>query len=84
MAEKYRAFGIEVFVFGSFAWGDHRPNSDLDLGVEWQNGRSADLWRGLLRDVDDLPTVRKIDLVDFSRAAPEWRSIARRDRQFLF
>lgn len=84
LGEKYRARGIDLFVFGSFARGDNRPNSDLDLGLEWRAHRSDALLRELQNEVDDLPTIRKIDLVDFSTVSPQWRSIAERDRRFLF
>lgn len=84
LGQKYHARGIDLFVFGSFARGDDRPNSDLDLGLEWRHPRSPALLRELQKEVDDLPTIRKIELVDFSCSSRQWRAIAGRDRRFLF
>lgn len=52
-----------VRVFGSFARGDARPESDVDLLVEFEDGRSlADL--GLLSE--DLQTLlgRRVDVAE--------------------
>jgi len=72
-----------LFVFGSFARGDQRAGSDLDLGIEWRVPHSPSLFRELCADVEKLPTIRKIDLVDFSRVSPQWKEVASRDRHFL-
>lgn len=84
LGEKYHRRGLDLFVFGSFARGDNRPNSDLDLGMEWQGHPAPSILRQMEAEIEELPTVRKIDLVDFSRTSPQWRSIAGRDRYFLF
>lgn len=83
LGRKYGREGVELFVFGSLARKDGRFNSDLDLGVEWRKPASPKLFRQICRDVDDLPTVRKVDLVDFSKATPRWRKIAGRHRVSL-
>ena len=83
LGRKYRAEGVELFIFGSQSRKDRRPNSDLDLGVEWHRPVSPDLFRTICRDVEDLPTIRKVDLVDFSKASPAWREVAGRDRVML-
>lgn len=83
LGRKYHTRGIDLFMFGSLARKDHRPNSDLDLGIEWRRPISPKLFRELCRDVDDLPTVRKVDLVDFSSVPHTWKEIAGRDRVLL-
>lgn len=80
LGRKYQEQGVELFVFGSLAREDGRPNSDLDLGIEWRKPVSPALFRQICRDVDDLPTVRRVDLVDFSNVSPAWREIASRHR----
>jgi predicted nucleotidyltransferase len=80
LAQKYRARGIDLFLFGSLARKDNRSNSDLDLGLEWRRPVSAKLFRELCREVDDLPTIRKVDLVDFSKVSHSWKEIAGRHR----
>lgn len=83
LGQKYQARGVDLFLFGSFARTDWRENSDLDLGLEWRRPNSQELFRELCKDVDDLPTIRKVDLVDFSKASQGWREIAGRHRVLL-
>lgn len=64
LAQKYQKKGAKLFVFGSFAQLKNRKTSDLDLGVIWQKERSSHTFSELYSEVLDLPTIRKIDLVD--------------------
>ena len=68
--------GIHLFLFGSFARGDARPNSDLDLGYELRGGVHPINRTWLIDAVDALPTIRPIDLVDFAGVSPEFRNVA--------
>ncbi len=45
-------------VFGSVAHGEANENSDLDLLVEWEPGRSLLDHAGLVQDLQDLLGVR--------------------------
>lgn len=83
LAEKYRTKGIQLFIFGSFARGEGRQSSDLDLGVEWNDGRNDQLFHNLCEDVLELPTIRKIDVVDMEQADASFRKIATKDRIML-
>ena len=80
LAQAYRPQGVELFVFGSFARGDARKTSDLDLGVQWHGERSERTFARLYQAVQALPTIRKIDLVDFSQVSPDFRSLAEKDK----
>ncbi|HLR76311.1 MAG TPA: nucleotidyltransferase domain-containing protein [Balneolaceae bacterium] len=73
LAEKYAQKGVKLFVFGSFANGTNRSTSDLDIGVLWQSERSAQTFRELYDEVQQLPTIRKIDLVDMDLAGQRFR-----------
>lgn len=64
LARTYQEKGVRLFIFGSFARSQDRPASDLDLGVLWTKERSPRIFSELYRDVQELPTIRKIDLVD--------------------
>lgn len=77
------ARGIRLFLFGSFARGDARPNSDLDLGYEMQGGIPAGHRTWLLDAVAALPTIRPIDLVDFSSVSPAFRNVTRGEQRDL-
>jgi predicted nucleotidyltransferase len=64
LARKYDKKGAQVFIFGSFASSTDRKTSDLDLGVTWSKKRSARIFSEIYQDIQKLPTIRKIDLVD--------------------
>ena len=52
----------KAVLFGSRARGDYKSTSDIDIAIWW----SDDQGRGLLaQELEDLPTIHKIDLVDF-------------------
>lgn len=83
LAEKYQVMGVDLFIFGSYAKGTQRPVSDLDLGVEWQAERDAKVFSNLYWDIQDLPTIRKIDLVDFSQCDAEFKQMTSMDKIYL-
>lgn len=83
MGRKYHKLGVELFIFGSFAHGKNRTNSDLDIGIEWSDKRNVHLLNQLEKEVYDLPTIRKIDLVDFSRVGNQFRQVAGQHRLYL-
>jgi predicted nucleotidyltransferase len=60
LAAKYGARRIRVF--GSVARGDARPDSDLDLLVAMEDGRTLLDLIGLGQDLEDL-LGRKVDVV---------------------
>lgn len=80
VARKYQGEGVQLFIFGSFARGDRRPTSDLDLGVEWHGPHRPELFTRLYWELQDLPTIRKIDLVDFAQVDPAFRRAALQNR----
>lgn len=83
IARAYHAEGVELFLFGSFARGDNRRTSDLDLAVGWRRSPSREIFMRLWQEIEDLPTIRKIDLVDLSEAPEELREKALADRKPL-
>lgn len=53
-----------LFVFGSFARGEDRPESDIDLMVAFSPGRKPSLWRFVeLKDEFEALLGRSVDLV---------------------
>jgi len=84
LARKYYEDGISLFIFGSFARGDPRPTSDLDLGVEWHTERNPRTFSRLYWDVQELPTVREIDLVDFGQVDANFRRVAGTNKAYLY
>lgn len=72
-------------VFGSVARGEDRPDSDIDLGVEIEDGRSFSLIRMeearlLLEDALGRP----VDLGEVASFRPQARAAFERDRVPIF
>ncbi len=54
--------------FGSWANGDARPGSDIDLAVDAPGGVGPGDYAALWSFVDELPTLYTIDLVNLAEA----------------
>ena len=67
-----RLRGHRVFLFGSRATGDARLHSDFDIGVMDDVPLSLKDFYAIEDLLDDLPTLYKIDWVDFNRASPRF------------
>ena len=72
LAAKWAPRGLIVSLFGSFARGAGRADSDLDVAVQWTRARSDAAWHEFLQDIEQLPTVRPIDVVDLSTVDAEF------------
>lgn len=83
LARTYRNLGVRLFVFGSFARGSNQKTSDLDLGVLWNGKRSSRVFTRLYRDVQELPTIRKIELVDMEQVDDIFKNHALAEAVFL-
>lgn len=75
MPELRRKFRVaELSLFGSFARGDNRPDSDVDVLVRFEPGATVTLFTlgGLLNDLEEL-LGRKVDLGTHSSLRPRLR-----------
>lgn len=59
----------QVWLFGSRARGTARPNSDVDLAVDWPGAGMLDLAR-LKGRLEELPVPVFFDLVDWAALEP--------------
>lgn len=83
LALAYSEKGVQLFIFGSFATQTDEKTSDLDLGVLWETEPSKRLFIELYESVLQLPTIRKIDLVDMSIVDEKFRENALKNAVFL-
>ena len=75
LAQETEAIGVKMFVFGSFARGDARRTSDLDIGFSAPPADNQ-VRQMLAERIPALPTIRPIELVDFDQLEPGFRAVA--------
>lgn len=71
-----RLRGHKVFLFGSRASGRARRNSDFDIGVIGDEPLPFRDFYAIEDQLEELPTLHKIDWVDFNRVSPRFRQQA--------
>jgi predicted nucleotidyltransferase len=67
-----RLHGHKVFLFGSRATGNATPYSDFDIGIVGDEPLPLNDFYAIEDQLDDLPTLYKIDWVDFNRTSPHF------------
>lgn len=68
----------DVFIFGSEADGTGTSRSDVDIGILGPEPVSGATIAAIREELARLRTLRAFDVVDFSRAAPAFRTTAMR------
>jgi uncharacterized protein len=80
LAKKYGAYNVRIF--GSFARGELKDNSDIDFLVTFEPQRSLFDQGGLLMDLQDLLHC-KVDIVDEQAMRPRFREQVLKEAIFL-
>ena len=75
---KYR-----VFFFGSRVAGRGTDRSDIDIGIEGPEPVPPGVKFEIEEKVEELPTLYKIEIVDFSHLPPKFREVASQNKEFL-
>lgn len=68
---KYR-----VFFFGSRVSGQADDRSDIDIGIEGPSPVPTEAWLDIQEEIENLPTLYKVEIVDFKRTADVFREVA--------
>ncbi len=76
--KKYR-----VFLFGSRATHKAHSRSDIDIGIEGNEPIPFDILSRIREEVDNLPTLYSIDIVDFKRVSREFYEFAMQNIKIL-
>lgn len=66
----------KVFFFGSRVTGGGSERSDIDVGIEGPEPIPSPVWLEIQEEIENLPTLYKIEVVDFKRVSPEFREVA--------
>lgn len=72
-----------IILYGSRARGDHWERSDIDLAIVCPNASIKD-WFMLTDLIDDVPTLLKIDLVDYAEMPLAFREEIDREGLTLY
>lgn len=75
---KYR-----VFFFGSRVAGKGTDRSDIDVGIEGPEPIPARAWAEIQEEIENFPSLYKIEFVDFSAVAPIFRDVALQDTESI-
>jgi predicted nucleotidyltransferase len=68
--------GSRFFFFGSRVTGSGDERSDVDVGILGRAPVPASVWLDLEEEIEGLPYLYKIDLVDFRRVSPAFAELA--------
>jgi predicted nucleotidyltransferase len=79
-----RLAGHRVVLFGSRARGDAKPGSDFDVGVIGKTPLPLTDFYALEDQIEDLPTLYRIDWVDLARADDKFRQSALADIEVIY
>lgn len=64
--KKYLSGDYKIFLFGSWAKGGALETSDIDIGIYGKKEVPWDLMVKILGEVEEIPTLRKIDVLDLN------------------
>lgn len=65
-----------LFFFGSRARGNANLRSDIDIGIEGKRKIPAGIKLAIEDELENLPFLYKLDLVDFKRVSPTFKKEA--------
>lgn len=71
--------GYRLFFFGSRVKGDNSPRSDIDLGIEASGKLPSQVKLAIEEELQNLPILYKIDLVDFSNVSEDFKKTVLKD-----
>ena len=67
---------VRIFLFGSRATGQHTPRSDYDIGIDAAVPIPLATLGRIQADLDELPVLPKIEVVDLHRVGETFRQAA--------
>jgi predicted nucleotidyltransferase len=73
----------QVFFFGSRVKNGGTERSDVDVGIEGSEPVPIEKFLNIQEKIENLPTLYKIEVVDFCRVFPVFREVARQHIEFL-
>ncbi|EAX48946.1 DNA polymerase, beta domain protein region [Thermosinus carboxydivorans Nor1] len=62
---------VRIYLFGSWARGEERRSSDIDIAVEHDGRVARSVFASARERLDEAPVPYRVDLVDLAASAPE-------------
>lgn len=78
LPEEYK-----LFLFGSWAKGDARPTSDIDIGILGEERVPWEIMVKIRYALEGIPTLRSIDVVDLNATENNFKKTALQHAQAL-
>ncbi len=73
----------KVFFFGSRVVGSGNERSDIDVGIEGPGEISYEIMAKIKDEIDNLPILYKIEIVDFAKVSPDFYKVVSFRRDYL-
>ncbi len=73
----------KIFFFGSRVAGKGNERSDVDVGIEGTDEISWEIMSKIKEDIENLPTLYKIDIVDFKKVSSDFYKVAMQDIEII-
>ena len=70
------AVAHRLFFFGSRVNGTNNERSDIDVDIEGHRRITSEKFLAIQEEIENIPTLYKIDVIDFQRITSEFREIA--------
>ncbi len=85
VAKKYLSdWHFKIFLFGSRVWGTDTMRSDFDIGIEAEERIPSSVFVVMQWDLDNVPVLQKIDLVDFNDVGEKFRNHAKKKIKIIY
>jgi predicted nucleotidyltransferase len=73
----------QVFFFGSRISNKGTQRSDIDIGIEGKKEVPAEILAKIKEEVEELPTLYKIDIVDFKSVDKDFYKVAKKKIEII-
>jgi len=73
----------KVFFFGSRITGKGDEKSDIDVGIEGKEAIPAGAFLDIQDEIENLPTLYKIEIVDFAEVDKKFKEVAKKHIEMI-
>jgi predicted nucleotidyltransferase len=73
----------KVFFFGSRVSGKGNKRSDIDIGIEGPRSVPLEILVEIKEEIDELPTLYHIDIVDFKSVEEDFYQVAKQNFELI-